>query len=352
VETNARVRQGGFFLQTILHVFVTEVLARFHAACDPFVTPGHIPVVTMEAPAPESGNFSWKDYFTRALLALDDPMLAANIPYTHRGLHRDEQGHLVIDRAVSSPDLRRVLENCLHHRHPRAFLVDEAHHLKKMASGHRLLDQMDTLKSLANLTATVHVLLGTYEVVSFMDLSAQLSRRSIEIHFPRYHADRAEEFSEFRKLLRTFQRHLPVDEEPDLQSHADYFYEQCLGCTGMVKTLLSKALSACLEQGEPTLTAKHWERYAAPAAKLKRMLHDLLEDEAKLDHRRDEIHRQSLREMVGLPPLPVGDEQVKAEAPPPASFTAPKRSSRRPVGQRAAQRDPVGRQANHAKLGH
>jgi energy-coupling factor transporter ATP-binding protein EcfA2 len=319
------------------------------AACDPLVTPGHLPVVSMEAPAPDSGNFSWKDYFTRALLALDDPVLAANIPYDQRGVHRDEQGNLVIDRVVSSPDLRRVLEKCLHHRRPRAFLVDEAQHLKKIASGRRLLDQMDTLKSLANLSETVHVLLGTYDLLSFMDLSAQLSRRSVEIHFPRYHADRSEDFTEFRKLLRTFQRHLPVVEEPDLQSHADYFYEQCLGCTGMVKTLLDKALGASLEQGERTVTSQQWERYAAPPVKLKRMLHDLLEEEEKINHQRDEAHRQTLREMLRLPPLQDLDEKAKEATISPPAPPVPKRPAGRRAGQRNAQRDPVGRQANHAE---
>ena len=58
-----------------------------------------------------------------------------------------------------------------------------------MTSGRRLLDQMDNLKSLANMTNTVHVLIGTYDLLGLMNSSAQLSRRSIEIHFPRYHAE-------------------------------------------------------------------------------------------------------------------------------------------------------------------
>ena len=59
--------------------------------------------------------------------------------------------------------------------------MDEAQHLKKFASGRRLLDQMDILKSLASLTDTIHVLIGTYELLGLADLSAQLNRRSREI---------------------------------------------------------------------------------------------------------------------------------------------------------------------------
>jgi len=42
------------------------------------------------------------------------------------------------------------LEQALRYRSPTAFIVDEAQHFKRIAGGRRLLDQMDTLKSLAN----------------------------------------------------------------------------------------------------------------------------------------------------------------------------------------------------------
>src|SRR5437764_1104497 len=34
---------------------------------DLMTTPGHIPVVGLEVPSPDSGNFSWRDYYIRAL---------------------------------------------------------------------------------------------------------------------------------------------------------------------------------------------------------------------------------------------------------------------------------------------
>jgi Cdc6-like AAA superfamily ATPase len=188
------------------------------AADDQTTNPGHIPVIALEAASPDSGNFSWKDYYTRALIALDEPMLEEKITYEVHGFHRDAQGQLVIERNLTIPDLRRVLETCLMYRRPRAFIVDEAQHFKKMASGRRLLDQMDNLKSLAGMTDTIHVLIGTYELLGLTNLSAQLSRRSMEIHFPRYHADNSEDLREFKKLLRTLQCHLPLAQEPDREA--------------------------------------------------------------------------------------------------------------------------------------
>ena len=196
--------------------------------------PGRIPVVAVEAVAPESGQFNWKDYYTRALMAMEEPLIGQKIDYSARRLHSDGAGRLVVEHANSAPELRRALEQCLHHRRPAAFLVDEAQHLKKMASGRRLLDQMDTLKSLAAMTGTVHVLVGTYELLSLAGLSAQLSRRSAEIHFGRYRPDSAEDLLAFKSVILTFQRHLPLAAEPDLLGHWEYLYEHSVGCVGVL----------------------------------------------------------------------------------------------------------------------
>jgi energy-coupling factor transporter ATP-binding protein EcfA2 len=318
------------------------------AACDPTTTPGHIPAIAVEAASPDTGNFSWKDFFTRALIASDEPMLADKITYDISGLHRDEQGRLVIQQEVTAPNLRRILEKCFKYRRPRAFFVDEAQHIKKMASGRRVLDQMDTLKSLANMTTTVHVLIGTHELLGLMDLNAQLARRSLTISFPRY---QVADWKEFTKLLRTFQRHLPFPEEPDLESHAEYFYEQCLGCTGMLKTLLNKAAGTALEQGEQTLTLKRCQQHAEPPQKLKDMLREIREGEEKLANQRDESHRQELRAMLGLQSSVRSSNPPEEKVAPPTSLTdpPPKRKRSRRVGQRGPNRDRVGREENGAE---
>jgi archaellum biogenesis ATPase FlaH len=326
---------------TLLQRIVKQLIED--AAIDPLTSPGHIPVVAMEAASPDSGNFSWKDYFTRALIALDEPILADKVTYDVRGIHRDEHGQLIIERRLTITDLRRVLEQCLFQRRPRAFIIDEAQHFKKMASGRRLLDQMDTLKSLANMTSTVHVLVGTYDLLGLMGLSAQLSRRSTEIHFPRYYADNPEDVKEFKKLLRTLQRHLPLAEEPDLESHYEYFYERSLGCTGMLKTLLNKALGAALEQQERTLTPQHWEQHAESPQKLKHMLHEIREGEEVL--KEDATHVQDLRELLGLSDLSLkSDSQPKAATPLQVRPANPPKAKGRRVGQRTAKRDPVGKE--------
>lgn len=59
--------------------------------------PGRAPVVSIEAAAPDSAQFSWKDYYKRALMALEEPLIGKKIKYSIRGLDRDMSGRLIVD---------------------------------------------------------------------------------------------------------------------------------------------------------------------------------------------------------------------------------------------------------------
>src|SRR5258708_15282019 len=101
-----------------------------------------------------------------------------------------------------------VVEQALRYRRPAAVLVDEAQHLAKMTSGRRLLDQLDVIKSIANRTGTVHALFGTYDLLAFRNLSGQLSRRSVDVHFCRYRVDNTEDRKTFLNVLCSFDRQI------------------------------------------------------------------------------------------------------------------------------------------------
>lgn len=85
-----------------------------------------IPVVGIEAVGTESSSFNWKDYFTRGLIALEEPLIADKMDYGSQGVYRNEQGQLVVQPKVAAPELRRALEKALKYRQPQAFFVDEA----------------------------------------------------------------------------------------------------------------------------------------------------------------------------------------------------------------------------------
>jgi hypothetical protein len=302
--------------------------------------PGRIPVLALEAVAPESGQFNWKDYYARALLALEEPLVRYASDGAARGGRRDG-GRLTVAHTASTPELRRALEQCLRLRRVDVVVVDEAQHLKRLASGRRLLDQMDTLKSLAALTGTVHVLVGTYELLGLADLSAQLSRRSVEIHFGRYGAEAAADRLAFKSVLLTFQRHLPLAAEPDLVGRWEELYERSVGCVGVLKGWLQRALAAALDAGEATLTRRCLERHAEPSRKLLSLAREIAAGEAALaggDHERGELRRLLGLETGPTPGHPADPDGVARPRP---AGTRVRRPTGR-AGERRPTRDPVG----------
>ncbi len=295
--------------------------------------PSRIPVVGIEAIAPESGQFNWKDYYRRALANLDEPLIADKVDYGIQGIHRNAEGRLVFRYTLATTELRQALEKCLLHRRPTAFIVDEAQHFKKVSRGRRLLDQMDAIKSLANITGTMHVLVGTYELLDLTNLSAQLSRRSIDIHFPRYRPDWPGDVETFKSILLTFQQHLPLAEEPDLVGLYDYLYEGSVGCVGVLKEWLNRALAAALRDEQSTLSLTHLEQTAESARNLLRMAREIKEGEEALQ----EVHEQrtELRALLGLDPL----EAITTNHETAADSVV---KQRRRVGERKPVRDAVG----------
>src|SRR5919109_78117 len=94
---------------------------------------GRIPVVGFEAVAPDSGSFSWKDYYRRALRALEEPLIDYKIDYATRQVFRNQAGEFTVTSRVANNELRQAMEQALRHRRPSAVLIDEAQHFTKMA---------------------------------------------------------------------------------------------------------------------------------------------------------------------------------------------------------------------------
>lgn len=300
------------------------------------VNRGRIPVVGVEAVAPESKNFSWKDYYTRALVALEEPLVDHKFDYGVRGIYRNIFGQVVIEQKVVAPALRRALEQALRYRQPDVFFIDEAQHLGKIASGQKLQDQLDCLKSLANMTGILHGLLGTYELLTFRNLSGQLSRRSVDIHFRRYRPDIQEDVQAFKSVILTFQRQMPLLELPDLVTHWEYCYERTLGCVGILKDWLTRSLRDALEEGAATVTIKHLERRMWSVAQCQRMLKEIQEGERQLAETETDIAQ--LRATLGLG---IEINQVQQNEPAPK---APNKTGK--VGKRRPKRDPIGTEHN------
>ncbi len=291
-----------------------------------------IPLVSVEAVAPESGNFSWSDHFKRLLRQMNKPL----VEHKQRRPVMNSPQELFQAGRTRTEDYRYALEQALLYRRPMAVMIDEAQHMAKMASGRRLLDQLDVIKSIANRTGTVHVLFGTYDLLAFRNLGGQVSRRSVDLHFPRYRAEDASDRRVFLNVLHSFRQQLPLAEEFDLVSHWEYLYERSVGCVGVLKQWLVKALCGALRAGRGGLTLRDLERTSLSVAQCEKMLAEAEVGEARFAG--NPRSRAQLRGRLGLPSESAQREplgmQVRRERAPSGKNMHP--------GQRKPTRDVVG----------
>jgi energy-coupling factor transporter ATP-binding protein EcfA2 len=295
---------------------------------------GRLPVVSVECIAPESGSFSWRDHFRRLLLQMEEPLVDYKINPAAPIQIGDHVVRFMPGARAVGAEYHHAVERALAFRRPMAVLIDEAQHLGRTGSGRRLSDQLDVIKSLANRTKTVHVLIGTYELLAFRNLSAQLSRRSIDIHFPRYRADNPGDLKAFRTIVKSFEQQLPLSQPPDLLKEWEYLYERSIGCVGILKDWLVRVLVSASRRDAGSLNRKDLEAHAPSVAQCDKMLSEAVEGETRLLESPEE--RSRLRSRLGLSAKENSGED--SAAPP---IEAPRRNQRRP-GQRRPVRDAVG----------
>src|SRR5436305_946326 len=304
--------------------------------CDERQGKKDLPALRLDAVSPALNLFKWSDYYQRALMLLREARVEYTVDYSHRLplIHQGaiEQEPLPLKRIADTAALRLAFEQALKRRRPHAVLIDEAEHIAKAARGSKLLDQLDHLKSLAIMSKTVHVLVGTYDLMVFRNLSAQLSRRSIDIHFSRYCATDEAETRAFKSVLWSFQRNLPLEEEPDLLQYWKYCYERTIGCVGVLKDWLTRALAEAIEQGEKTISQALLEQHALSVDRCGQMVTEAVAGETALTEDDNAAYR--LRVRLGLEAGPA-EQQEQDQRHVPSSH----RGSR--VGQRRPARDPV-----------
>ena len=222
--------------------------------------PGCVPVVVVEAPAPETSTFGWKDFFVRIMEALGEPLTERKVNVELLcGPTKPNLRH----PSLSTAELRRVTEKCLRYRKTAVLIVDEAQHMFRSGSGRRLLDCLETLKSFASYGTVFVVLVGTYDLTNALELNGQLGRRTALFNFARY--EQAEGFRGFLVALKGFQDRLPLVTPPDLLSHVDYLFETSLGLVGILKNHLERALALAIGAGSGTITLGHLQASALAA---------------------------------------------------------------------------------------
>ncbi|NJO31497.1 MAG: AAA family ATPase [Richelia sp. SL_2_1] len=257
-----------------------------------------LPIAGVEARSPDSGSFDWKDYYKSVLIAVSEPFADYKVRTSSSRVYGNGSEQRIVKVKPNLANLRADVEHIFKQRQLIVFLVDEAQRFAKIPSGRKQQDQMDAIQSMASYTETRHGLFGTYELLQLRNLSGQLSRRSIDIHFPRYKSDNAEDIKDFQRVLKSFSVAIPIPETPDLEQRWDYFYERSIGCVGIVKDWLTQSLRKALSESSNSLNDKYIQAYAPSVSKSVRMLTEAIEGENILLESESQVEK--LRASLGL----------------------------------------------------
>ena len=196
--------------------------------------PSAIPAVWVEAYANGDHHHGFRSLYQDIREELLEP--AAN---------RKAHAEVVNGRLIMKPQarttidaLRNVVQAGLRERKTIVCAIDEAYHLLRFASETAV---METLKSLANTTGVKFVLIGSFDLFDLVAEHGQVARRSMVINFDRYHLDDEADRAAFRKVVKGLQAAWPCDEVPNFVAISDELMEACLGCVGLLKSLMLDA---------------------------------------------------------------------------------------------------------------
>ncbi len=271
-------------------LLTTKILSWQHVQPNGYIS--KLPLLLIETRPPDSGVFNRTDYYCTALKLLGEPFyerrmlidVDATETWQKKGRGRSSKANQIND----SPELRHALEAAMIKRGVQAVILDEAQHLMKIGTGSnagKLLDQLDWIKSMTNVTGVLHILIGTYELLDFRNLSGQASRRGLDIHFPRYLYQNEQDRLDFQSVLLALLKKVPLNVDlPELMQHWLYFYEHSIGCIGVLKDWLIRTVAAALHEKKNTLTLEQLHEHTLTLAQCERMALDATEGEQKLSY--------------------------------------------------------------------
>ena len=301
--------------------------------------PAVVPSVLVQGSPEDVGAASRLDYYQQVLDQLQ-----------HHPAIRDQTKNLplYINRGKKSSDpvewlqMRNAVEYALALLQVKVVFVDEAQHLLAPDPVRKPTAQLDWLKTLANRTNVLHVLVGNFDLYEYCHLSGQVVRRMRDQQFPRYHLDTQKECEEFVGALKSLLEHVPLTVDvPALLSRWRWFGEWSVGCVGVLGDWIVDTVDALWRKGETVLTIEALTKHALQPDQRTR-----LEMEARTgENRVARAKAQSELELQRLLSTPTLDGKLLQVMPSAPSTNDASRGKGDRI-ERSLSRDPVGESAN------
>ena len=258
-----------------------------------------IPSFYVEVPAPDNGKMNWRDLNIRALEKLQDP-------------HLEKKGAIAGYSGINSADVRRDLEKVVKNRQCKLAVYDEGAALHQSYGARRIANSNKIISSRwRGCPKPLSFSRGLTNFWNCYHANAQLARRMLPMHLARYRIDDPEGWKTFREVVLAFQRALPFPEQNNLMEFDEALYRGSLGCVGLLKCWLNRALALAIESGSGGIKLQHLK-----ATVLSKPALDKIEDEIRTGEKKaadydeqGDIFRKIMKEVSA--DTPPGEEPSK-----------------------------------------
>lgn len=248
---------------------------------------GWIPAAYMLASNPENGVYDWTGHFIKTMEAIQEVLIERKV-YIPDLDEPQSKSELINRSRPTSTIMRRAAERALKNRGCGVFIVDDAHYIGKRRSGEQLINQTDTIKSIADQSETLHLLAGTYDLLPLRNLNGQLGRKSITIHFSNYKYQDDDDIKSFVGAMKHFLGNLPLEEVPDFTEDWEYCYAMSAGCIGVLKDWFVRTLDAAITDNQGRMTFDLFKDCKPPTAVISRIAEEISNGELLLKEEDDE----------------------------------------------------------------
>lgn len=301
-----------------------------HESAAMAAAPEYVPIVLTKAVAHGHRSFDWKRLYSDAATSAGDPFAYVRRPdgVPNRTPPRKR------GEPASTAAFRWAMECEFEYRGTKYWIIDEAAHILSGTKSGGPGDQFDVLKSIAQIRKLKIVLVGSYDLASYIDCSAQLARRGSTIHLARYRIGERDDRRAFLSCVATILSHHGLSGHPDVKENLEFFYDGCTGCVGTLKDWIDRAVSfEKSSNNEPVLTIEALKATRLRTAALRTMWRETTRGEALLAPASDE----EIRALETLAMAEVGRPAPNSGGASTSGVTKGKPGIRNPT------RDPVGR---------
>lgn len=233
-----------------------------------------IPFMYVTVETNNQHTFAWSDLYS-TILSKGNSIPPALVRETERA---DGIIRFANNREGSLPALRQAIVKMAKNRALKLIILDECYRFLRFDK----TAVMDTVKSLSEQANVKLLFIGSYELLEFVSLYAQASRRSEVVPFFRYRETVNADIKEFRIVVEKFSSNWPCHSIPNFPEATTELLSASMGGVGHLAKILSNFLRRQLRSRGESWTSEMFGRSLQPTTITEAIIDEVRVGEAKL----------------------------------------------------------------------